>query len=133
MISRKVLTILLTVVCIGMLFGCGSEEKDIPAEQDEIAASEEQIPEMSAIDSGKIVASVYGMAPSYEKNYPDTVSLAEASSLVVYGEVLGMEYEETEPWIYTTGVYVKVLQPVKGNCEKDDIIKVGTGQKLQTV
>lgn len=79
MISRKVLTILLTVVCIGMLFGCGSEEKDIPAEQDEIAASEEQIPEMSAIDSGKIVASVYGMALSYEKNYPDTASLAEAA------------------------------------------------------
>lgn len=79
MVSRKVLTILLIGVCAGMLFGCGSEEKDIPAEQDEAAVSEEQIPEMSAIDSDKIVASVYGMAPSYEKNYPDIASLAEAA------------------------------------------------------
>ena len=79
MVSRKVLTILLIGVCTGMLFGCGSEVKDIPAEQDGVAAREEQIPEMSAIDSDKIVASVYGMAPSYEKNYPDTASLAEAA------------------------------------------------------
>lgn len=62
-----------------MLFGCGSEVKDIPAEQDGVAAREEQIPEMSAIDSDKIAASIYGMVPSYEKNYPDTASLAEAA------------------------------------------------------
>lgn len=113
--------------------GISSVQKLTEEKEEASAESEEQLPEMSAIDSGKIVASVYGTIPFYENNYPDTASLAEASSLVVYGEVLGMEYEESAPWIYTTGVYVKVLQPVKGNCEKDDIIKVGTGQKLQTV
>lgn len=46
------------------------------------------------------------------------------SSDIVYGEVLGAEYEEDTERLRTSKVYVQVLQSIKGECEEGDIINL---------
>lgn len=61
-----------------------------------------------------------------------TLSLHEGySSDIVYGEVLGMEYEEGTERLRTSKVYVQVLQSIKGECEEGDIINVSIDQEFE--
>lgn len=61
-----------------------------------------------------------------------TLSLYEGySSDIVYGEVLGMEYEEGTERLRTSKVYVQVLQSIKGECEEGDIINVSIDQEFE--
>lgn len=78
---------------------------------------------MTTIDPEKIAETAFGMPPCLESM--PTLSLHEGySSDIVYGEVLGAEYEEDTERLRTSKVYVQVLQSIKGECEEGDIINL---------
>lgn len=93
-------------------------------------SAEKSLPEMTTIDPEKIVETTFGMPPCLESM--PTLSLHEGySSDIVYGEVLGMEYEEGTERLRTSKVYVQVLQSIKGECEEGDIINVSIDQEFE--
>ena len=93
-------------------------------------SAEKSLPEMTTIDPEKIVETAFGMPPCLESR--PTLSLYEGySSDIVYGEVLGMEYEEGTERLRTSKVYVQVFHSIKGECEEGDIINVSIDQELE--
>ena len=115
---KRMTTISAVLIMAAVLSGCQSSNDDKV--------------NIATLDPEKIVNTSRNTY-EYMITFSDIASLAEESEQIIYGEVISMEYIARKNGLCSTTAEVKVLESVKGDCHKGDIIKVSAQQGLVSV
>lgn len=122
--------IIILMLCMLGLTACNVTEKNTEISNDQ-KKGQEKI-DSAAIDLDKVVTTAYGVSER-SVSYPTPDSLAEASSEVIYGEIVDMEYLPSMNGGCRTNAQVKVIKSFKGGFSEGDIIPIVLDQGIITV
>lgn len=122
--------IIILVLCMLGLTACNVTEKNTEISNDQ-KRGQEKI-DSATIDLDKVVTTAYEVSErSVSYSTPD--SLAEASSEVIYGEIVDMEYLASMNGGCRTNAQVKVIKSFKGDFSEGDIIPIVLDQGIITI
>lgn len=110
--------IFMTLVLCALLSGC-SDGKVYDETQKEI-------------DPDRII-SMMNPAPSYTRAYGDFAAMAEESSVIVYGEIMGVDHYMNGKGLCATKIDVEIMQPLKGEFNEGDMIQIVEDQGMVTI
>lgn len=118
---KKNAYIFCTLLAILLVSGCGNSKNAV-----------EQQPDITTVDREKIAYVSYGMS-EYTTGYSDLASMAEASDLIIYGEIENIDYVMEENGYCVSNLDVNVIQTIKGDVQEGDIVKVSEDQGMVTI
>lgn len=120
MIIKRIIIVLISMLSLS---GCVFNQEKI---------TEKEKIDHNNIDEEKIVERIYGLQ-EYDVVFPNISLLAENSEVIVYGEVMEIEYVPGENGLCRTMERIKILQAIKGNYSEGEIIKVAKDQGILSV
>ena len=104
---KKNAYIFCTLLAILLVSGCGNSKNAV-----------EQQPDITTVDPEKIAYVSYGMS-EYTTGYSDLASMAEASDLIIYGEIENIDYVMEENGYCVSNLDVNVIQTIKGDVQQE--------------
>lgn len=87
---------------------------------------------ITEIDPESIVSTIRYEA-CFTTSYSDFAEMAEASSVIVYGEITGIDYYMNMNGACATRIDVNVIQSLKGSVEEGDTIQIEEDQGIVTL
>mgnify|MGYP005759532017 CR=1 FL=1 len=84
------------------------------------------------IDPESIVSTINSIF-CYTTSYDDFTDMAEAGSVIVYGEIMGLDHYMSGNGLCATKIDVKIMQPLKGEFKEGDTIQIVEDQGIATV
>lgn len=116
--GKKKIFAAMFMCCSLLIAGCGDGKKESV--------------DIRKIKPDDIVSSFSGVY-DYAETFPTIQELAENSEVVVYGEVSSIEYLVGDNGLCRANMEVKILEPLKGDYDTGDTIKVVKAQGIASV
>lgn len=114
--NKKIL-ISIAMCCSLLIAGCSNEKESL---------------DIRKIKTEDIVSTASGVY-DYAETFPSIPELAKNSEVVIYGEIEGIDYIVGDNGLCRANMEVKILEPLKGDYDTGDKIKVVKDQGIVSV